>query len=194
MTIFDNIKFYVFPCVFGVAWGSFEMIIGGYLHVINFPLKGALMAGIGCIFMNILRFYVNRFGVNLIACIVAALCKVISIGGFKIGPVIGIIVEGIIIEVVYSIFGLNRLSILIATTFAVLEGIPHFFVTNIIMYGNTIFDTYIKAASSISNFLGIKSSFFIYMFFIWIFLHFIVAFFSYLLTINVLRRIKNEIY
>lgn len=33
--------------VFGSAWGLIEMSLGGYLHLIHFPDKGALLGGIG---------------------------------------------------------------------------------------------------------------------------------------------------
>jgi len=38
--------------VFGSIWGFFEATLGGFLHMIIFPNKGAIMAGIGVVLMG----------------------------------------------------------------------------------------------------------------------------------------------
>ena len=38
--------------VFGSIWGILEATLGGFLHLIIFPNKGAIMAGIGVAIMS----------------------------------------------------------------------------------------------------------------------------------------------
>lgn len=194
MNSFEKIKYYIFPCVFGTVWGVFEMVFGSYLHMVNFPLRGALMAGSGCIFMSVLRLYVDRAGVNILAALFAASVKLFSYGGFKLGPVVGILIEGVIIELSYTFLGLNRFGMFISFFLSVFEGIPHFFITNFLMYGSSIFDTYIKAALSISKLFGISSRIYIYLFGLWVFFHFVIAIFSFAICLSIIKRIKSEIY
>ncbi|HOJ86231.1 MAG TPA: hypothetical protein PK103_08305 [Elusimicrobiales bacterium] len=188
----NDIKFFVFPTVFGVMWGIFEMIIGSYLHMIRFPLRGALMAGFGAVFMCVLRSYVNRKGVNLIAGFCAICVKLFSYGGFKIGPVVGIAIESFIFEIVFSLFSINRFSILISSFLAVLEGIPHFFITTWIIYGGGIFDAYLNAISEISRIFGLSKEFYLKVLVLWISGHIIIALFSFFISLKLIKWLKNE--
>lgn len=194
MNQFERIKFIVFPAVFGTGWGLFEAVAGSYFHAVSFPFKGALMAGCGSIFMCVLRFYVRRKYVNIIAAFFAVSVKLFSFGGFKIGPVAGIIIEAVIIEMVFSVCGFNRLAIFFASLLAVFEGIPHFFITNFLMYGKGIFELYIKAVSSVSAFFNISGSSYIYIFLLWVAGHFVIAVVSYIISLKIIGRIKNDIY
>jgi len=189
----ENIKYMTFSVVFGVMWGFFEMILGSYLHMINFPLRGALMIGLGSVFMVVLRSYVNRVGVNLIASFAAIVIKLFSYGGFKLGPVIGIFIEGIIFEIVFGILGFNIFSVFVSTFLAVFESIPHFFITNWIIYGGSIFEVYVRALNNISQFFGFSGKFYLNVFLIWVFAHVIIAFFSFFISKNLLKWLRNEI-
>lgn len=188
----DDIKYIIFPCVFGVMWGIFEMVIGSYLHLIKFPLRGALMAGFGVVFMCVLRSYVNRRGVNLIAGFCAICVKLFSYGGFKIGPIVGIAIESFIFEIVFSLFSVNKFSILVSSFLAVLEGIPHFFITTWLIYGGGIFDAYLKAISEISKIFGLSKEFYIKILFLWLFGHIIIALFSFMISLKLIKWLKNE--
>jgi ABC-type thiamin/hydroxymethylpyrimidine transport system permease subunit len=189
----ENIKYIAFPVVFGVLWGLFEMIFGSYLHIVNFPLRGALMIGLGSVFMVVLRNYVNRPGVNLIASFACIVVKLFSYGGFKLGPVVGILIEGVIFEVSFFILKFNIFSVFVATFLAVFESVPHFFITTWIIYGGSIFEVYMRALGNIADFFGFSTRFYIKIFSIWIFAHFLIALFSFLISKNILKWLKNEI-
>ena len=187
------LKATVFPVVFGVMWGLFEMVFGSYLHMINFPLRGAVMAGFGAVFMCIVRSYADRVGVNLLSAVVAVAVKLFSYGGFKLGPVIGILIEGFLVEVTFSVLKFNVLSVFVSSFLCVLEGVPHFFITTWIMYGGNIFDVYINALKNISKLFGFKSNIYIWVFAVWIFCHIVIWIFSSLVSLKLIRWLKNEI-
>ncbi|MEF3279680.1 MAG: hypothetical protein K6357_01765 [Elusimicrobiota bacterium] len=190
----DKVKFFVFSGVFGVLWGVFEMLIGSYLHILNLPLRGAFMSGFGCVFMCVLRSYVNYKGVNLYAAIVAISIKLLSYGGFKLGPIVGIFIEAVIIEVIFGVFNFNKFSIIFSSLLCVLEGVPHFFITTWIMYGGGIFEVYLNAMANISKIFGFSKEIYIYVFLIWLFAHFLIGFFSSFVSIKLIGWLKNEIH
>ena len=59
--------------VFGSAWGFLEATLGGFLHVILFPNKGAIMAGIGRGLAAVLWVTVGGFAALSIAALIAIL-------------------------------------------------------------------------------------------------------------------------
>lgn len=48
----DVVRLIIGVVVFGSIWGFFEATLGGFLHMIIFPNKGAIMAGIGMAIMG----------------------------------------------------------------------------------------------------------------------------------------------
>ncbi|TET17322.1 MAG: hypothetical protein E3J75_02870 [Dehalococcoidia bacterium] len=89
--------------VLGSIWGVLEATLGGFLHLIHFPYKGAIMGGIG---MSIMATFVatNRrpslvIGVGFIAALFKLLSALIYGGPlfapFVVNPATAIILEGL---------------------------------------------------------------------------------------------------
>jgi len=103
--------------VFGSIWGFLEATLGGFLHLIIFPNKGAIMAGIGVTIMAaglaIYRKPVFPLGVG----IVAALFKLLDIWLFAlpitsihiINPAMAIILESLSFSLI-AVFIMNRME------------------------------------------------------------------------------------
>ena len=154
-----RIRFLVHTTLFGTLWGLLEMLLGTYLHMIQFPLRGALMAAVGSIVLCAARLQANRPGATLAAGLVAAAVRLLSIGAFKLGPVAGIVIEAGILEAVLTLFGCGRIQFVLGCSLACLEGIPHFFVTNWLFYGRGIFSTYLEAVRQMQVFFGLPDGF-----------------------------------
>jgi ABC-type thiamin/hydroxymethylpyrimidine transport system permease subunit len=95
---------WVYIAVFGALWGAIEITLGAYLHVIFPPLAdtflvGVIMAGVGSIIALTGRHFVPRTGSVLMIGVVTALLKALSLGGVKIGPMVAILAESLLIEV-----------------------------------------------------------------------------------------------
>ena len=56
----DLTRLIVGVAVFGSIWGLLEATLGGFLHLIIFPNKGAIMAGIGMAIILFLSIIVGR--------------------------------------------------------------------------------------------------------------------------------------
>lgn len=89
--------------VFGSIWGVLEATLGGALHLIHFPYKGAIMGGIG---MSIMATFVatNRrpslvIGVGFVAAFIKPLSALIYgeplFAPFVVNPATAIILEGL---------------------------------------------------------------------------------------------------
>jgi hypothetical protein len=94
---------WVYIAVFGALWGAIEITLGAYLHVIFPPLAdtfllGVIMAGLGGIIALTGRHFVPHTGSVLMIGVVTALLKALSLGGVKIGPIVAIMVESLLME------------------------------------------------------------------------------------------------
>ena len=65
--------------VFGSIWGFFEATLGGFLHMIIFPNKGAIMGGIGVALMASALAIYKKPGMLLGIGIVAASFKLLDV-------------------------------------------------------------------------------------------------------------------
>ena len=103
--------------VFGSIWGFLEATLGGFLHLIIFPNKGAIMGGIGVAIMaSALAIYKKPTmlpGIGL----VAALFKLLDVWIFSlaitsvhiINPAMAIIFESVVFGLV-AVFLVDRLA------------------------------------------------------------------------------------
>ncbi|MFC2001487.1 hypothetical protein ACFLUZ_03155 [Chloroflexota bacterium] len=103
--------------VFGSIWGFFEATLGGFLHMIIFPNKGAIMAGIGVATMaSALAMYRKPAMLPGIG-IVAASFKLLDIWLFAlpvasihiINPAMAIIFESLAFSLV-AVFVMDRIA------------------------------------------------------------------------------------
>jgi hypothetical protein len=106
---------WVYIAVFGALWGAIEISLGAYLHVIFPPLAdtflvGVIMAGLGAIIALTGRHFVPYRGSVLMIGVVTALLKALSLGGVKIGPMVAILAESLLIEAGLLGFGTLRYS------------------------------------------------------------------------------------
>ena len=189
----DKIRFLVYTTIFGTLWGIAEAVAGTWLHMMQFPFRGALMAAIGCVALSIERSYTPHPWASLTTGLVAICFKMISIGALRIFAAAGIAIEALIAEIIFLVFGLNRFSIALAAIFCCLESIPHFFFTNWLLYGNNVFNTYLKAAHIISKTLPFSTQTAWLLFAFWIAGHLAIgaaAAYISIYSLRYLRRLK----
>lgn len=82
----DLVRVIVGVAVFGSIWGFIEATLGGFLHLIIFPNKGAIMAGIGMAIMgSALAIYKKPSMLPFIG-LVAASFKLLDVWFFALSP------------------------------------------------------------------------------------------------------------
>ena len=82
----DLARLIVGVVVFGSIWGLLEATLGGFLHLIIFPNKGAIMAGIGMAIMGSALAIYKKPSMLLFIGFVAASFKLLDIWLFALSP------------------------------------------------------------------------------------------------------------
>jgi hypothetical protein len=84
---------------------ALELTLGNCLHLVNFPLVGAVMVGIGLVIYTLGYEMAPRRGTITILAFLSALINFVGGGAFKPWAILAIILEGIIIDLIISTFG-----------------------------------------------------------------------------------------
>jgi ABC-type thiamin/hydroxymethylpyrimidine transport system permease subunit len=150
--------------LFGALWGVVEMFLGSYLHLIFPPqantfLTGVVLGGIGVTVALTGRHFVPNRGSVFFISVVTALLKLLSPGGVKIGPLVAILVEGLLMEAVLWISRTpRRWAFIVGGALAVGWNFPHKFVMMRLLYGKDIVQVYTKMVQDGSQTLGLDPS------------------------------------
>lgn len=146
--------------VFGALWGLSEISLGSVLKTLNVPLSGLVLAGIGMIVALTGRVFVPKRGSTLFIGVIAMLLKLFSLGGVIVGPMFGIIFEALVAEIVLSLGGRPRRSILaLAGAFGTAWVLLQPFVTGPLLFGRTAFAAWLDLIDRGSRLLGLDPRF-----------------------------------
>jgi hypothetical protein len=126
--------------VFGALWGLDEISLGALLKTLNIPLSGVVLSAIGLTIALVGRAFVPRRGSTLFIGVLAMLLKLFSLGGVIIGPMVGILSEALVAEIVLSLAGpARRLTFMLAGGLGVAWVLLQPFVTGPLLFGRTLF-------------------------------------------------------
>jgi hypothetical protein len=144
--------------VFGTLWGIVEMSLGTVLKSLNVPLSGVVLSAIGLTVALVGRVFVPRRGSTLFIGVIATFLKLFSLGGVIIGPMIGIMSEALVAEVLLSVMGKpRRVSFLVAGAGGVLCPLVQPFVTNPLLFGRSLFTVWLDMLDLGSRLFGLDS-------------------------------------
>jgi ABC-type thiamin/hydroxymethylpyrimidine transport system permease subunit len=145
--------------VFGTLWGLSEISLGSVLKSLNVPFSGAVLSAIGLTIALVGRLFVPKKGSTLFIGVIAMLLKLFSLGGVIIGPMVGIIAEALVAEIVLSLLGKPRLfSFLLAGAFGVAWTLVQPFITGPLLFGRSLFVVWLDLLDTGSRMLGLKEN------------------------------------
>jgi hypothetical protein len=150
--------------LFGALWGVVETTLGTYLNVIfpsftNTFFKGVILGSIGVAVALTGRFFVQKRGSILLIGVITALLKTLSPGGSRIGPIVAILMQSVMMEAVLSLAGdPRRWAFVLGGALAVGWNFPHKFLMMRVMYGQNVVQVYRKLAQDGSEILGLDPS------------------------------------
>jgi hypothetical protein len=129
--------------VAGGLWASVEIIIGSFFHNLRIPFAGSVLAMNGTLLM--VAFYQMWPVKGLIwrAGLICALMKSISPSAIILGPMIGIMMEALILEFFVRYFGNNLISLSVAGSLSVSSALFHKLASLLILYGFNIVNVYV---------------------------------------------------
>lgn len=93
-----DVRPWTYAALFGALWGALEASLGTAAHLAKLPMRGTLMGLAGLLCLLCLRRLQPRPGVCLLAGVVAMFLKVFTLGGLYPGPLIGIAVQALAVE------------------------------------------------------------------------------------------------
>ena len=103
----------------GSLWASVEIVLGSFLHNIHMPLSGTFLAALGVIMMiNGYKLWPEQ-GLFWRTALVTALMKSISPSAIILGPMVGIFMEGVILEATVRLFRRRWIGFILGGALAV---------------------------------------------------------------------------
>lgn len=121
--------------VAGSIWAANEIILGSFLHNLRVPMTGTLMAFISVgILVSFSELWKER-GIIWRASIIAALMKSISPSAIILGPMIGILMEGMLLSLGILALGRNKAGYALGGALAVLAVLFQKLAMLLITYG-----------------------------------------------------------
>lgn len=160
-----SVRELVYIAIFGAIWGVLEMTLGSYLHVIFPPLAdtflvGLIMASLGVVVALIGHVFVPKTGSVLMIGIVAAILKMVSIGGVKLGPLVAILAESLLMELgLLTARKPGRWSFVFAGALAVTWNFFHKFIMMWLLFGKGVYEVYIGMVRQGASLLRIDVSY-----------------------------------
>jgi hypothetical protein len=145
--------------VFGALWGLVEISLGSVFHALNLPLTGLFLSVIGVMIASIGRLFVPRRGSTIFIGVIALILKLFSIGNVVIGPMVGILMEALIAEMILDVFPKpSMLAFIITCASAALWTVIQPFVTGVLIFGRNMFIIWLDLLDSGSRLFGLPPS------------------------------------
>jgi hypothetical protein len=94
-----DVRPWTYAALYGALWGALEATIGTAFYLGKLPFKGTVMGLLGLLCLVCLRRLQPRPGVCLLAGVVAIFLKIFTLGGLFPGPIIGIAVQALAVEI-----------------------------------------------------------------------------------------------
>lgn len=150
--------FWAHAAAFGAIWGAVEITLGSFLHTLHLPLTGTTLSAIGAALLVAQRQLVPTRGLTLATGLVAASCKMLSPGGAIIGPMVGIAVEALLVELALLAAPRSWPSALLAGLLAVAWATGQKLLTQVALYGGDVLDLYVATLRRVATGLGLDPS------------------------------------
>lgn len=130
--------------VVGGLWASLEIIVGSFLHNTRLPFAGSILAFAGTILL--IGFYQvwPRRGLIIRAGLITAIMKSVSPSAIILGPMMGIMLEAILLELMIMLFGNNMLGLIIAGISSVSSALFYKLFSLLVFFGLDLIRIYIN--------------------------------------------------
>jgi hypothetical protein len=128
--------------VAGGLWASFEIIVGSMLHNLHLPFSGTILAAFSVVLMISFLQVWKINGLIWRAGIICGLMKSLSPSAVILGPMTGIMMEAVVMDLLIFLLGKNILGYMLAGIGALLSAILHKLASLFILYGNDLVTIY----------------------------------------------------
>jgi hypothetical protein len=126
----------------GGLWASFEIVIGSFLHNMHLPFSGTILTFFSTILMIAFYQVWPERGLIWRAGLICALMKSVSPSAVILGPMTGIMLEALLVDLILRTMGNNPAGLLLAGLFSQLSALLHKAGSLLILYGLDIVRIY----------------------------------------------------
>ncbi|MCF8226741.1 MAG: hypothetical protein K9J30_12760 [Bacteroidales bacterium] len=119
----------------GSIWAAIEIIAGSFLHNLHIPFSGSMLAMAAVYLLVAFSMHYKEPGIIIRAGLIAALMKSISPSAIILGPMVGIMMEALILEVILLAIGRNLTGFVIGGMLAVTWALVQKVLNLLILYG-----------------------------------------------------------
>jgi hypothetical protein len=150
-------RFWGMVAGFGALWGALEITLGSFLHALRLPFGGTMLAATAAALLVAQRQVLPTRGLSLATGVVAAICKSVSPGGVIFGPMIGITVQALLVEIALLLAPRNRFSAALAGALAVLWATSQKVITQYVYYGGDLIELFITLMERLAQSIGLSA-------------------------------------
>ena len=143
--------------VYGSLWASVEIVVGSFLHNLRIPLAGSVLAATGVLVMTAGHRAWPERGLIWRAALVCALMKSVSPSAVILGPMVGILMEGVLLESMVRLFGGRAAGYLVGGALAVSWAMAQRILNAVISFGTDVVRLYVDGYTFASRSLGVSS-------------------------------------
>jgi nucleoside-triphosphatase THEP1 len=141
----------------GSLWAANEIVLGSFLHNVNFPLTGTLLAGLGVMLLVAgVRLWEDA-GIIWRAGVICALLKSLSPSAVILGPMIGILAEAWLLFLLVTLFHRHTVGCVIGGMVATMTPMVQKVIGILLAYGNDAARLYGALLDFVTGAAGIRS-------------------------------------
>lgn len=138
----ERALFWGHAATFGALWGALEATVGSFVHAVRMPFGGTMLAATGAALLVALRHLYPQRGVMLAAGAVCAIVKMVAPATVILGPMIGILIESLLLELACLPLGATKPAALLGGALATLWALSQKVLVQIVLYGAPIIGLY----------------------------------------------------
>jgi len=129
--------------IVGSLWGAFEIVAGSFIHNLALPLlAGTILSFTGVLIAIAFQSRWRTPGLLWRAGLICALLKSVSPSAIILTPMLGITLEGFLLEIGTLLFGINITGFIVGGGFAVISVLLFKVVRLLLVYGQGVIDAY----------------------------------------------------
>lgn len=152
------VDLWVRAAVVGGLWASIEIIIGSFLHNLRIPMAGSMLAFAGTVLLiGFYQLWPQR-GLIIRAGLITAIMKSVSPSAFILGPMTGIMLEAVLLELMILLFGNNLFGLMIAGIASVSSALVHKLINLLIFYGFDLIQIYVNIVNFALKQFGLEEA------------------------------------
>jgi nucleoside-triphosphatase THEP1 len=143
--------------VYGSLWAASEIVVGSFLHNLRIPFAGSFLAAFGVMVMTAGHRAHPERGLIWRAALICALMKSISPSAVILGPMVGIVMEGLLLEAGVRLARGRAVGYLAGGALAVSWSMAQRILSALISFGGDVVRLYVDAFQFAARSLGVSS-------------------------------------